>query len=157
MENESTITKLDNLSLEDQIQSKQIATNINKDININKYNIDKILLECEDLKDTEFLKYVAKILKEPRLDLITAIYNEMGKNFIVINLEKAMIIENSGGMKKLLPNKNHENKTIGGIFFYLMKTQDNQIKNIIKRLFRINYKERNQRKKMYRKMQHLTI
>lgn len=157
MENESTITKLNDLSLEDNNNSIQKQTNINQDINMKRYNVDKILLECEELNDANFLKYVAKILKEPRLDLITAIYKEMGKKFIIVNLEKAMMIENSGGMKKLLPNKSNENKTIGGIFFYLMKTQDNQIKNIIKRLYRINYKERNQRKKMYRKMEHLTI
>ncbi len=122
-----------------------------------KYNIEKITKECSNKEGKSFIKYVSLILNEPKEDLIEEIYKELGKDFIIACLVKTLSIENEGGMSKQLPSLSGQKKSPGGIFFYLMKTSYPTVKTIIKKLFHINYKERNQRKKVYRKLDKLSI
>lgn len=138
---------------------KPLYNNI-KELNLNgeyKYNIEKIIKECNIKEGTQLIKYVSQILNEPKEDLIAEIYKELGKDFIISYLNKTLNIENNGGMSKLSSSQTKEKKSPGGVFFYLMKTNDPSVKSIIKKVFHINYKERNQRKKVYRQLDKLNL
>ena len=129
-----------------------------KEINLNgeiKYNIEKIISECEDKENEPFVSYVSMVLKEERKDLIGEIYKEIGKDFIIHILKKTLEIENNGGMQK--GGGAQGRKTTGGIFFFQIKISDLAPRDVIKKVFKINYKQRNERKKVYRKLQKLLI
>ena len=101
----------------------------------------------------------------------------MGKDFLVALLEKALTIQNNGGLTKgkcLYTKKNEEKKsnennpipnmtngisekkTSGGIFFTLIKN-DPEGKTILNKATKLDWKESRQRKKVYKLMDKLNI
>ena len=103
-----------------------------------------------------------------------ALYRNLQKEYLIFTLEKALNIENSGGLNKEKSkyqkkddkmeqdNNNIDNicvngkKSTGGIFFTLVK-KDPEAKIILNRASRKDWKEAKQRKKVYKLMDNLNI
>ena len=114
-------------------------------------------------------------MKERKRNILESLYKELGKDYLIANLEKTLNIENNGGLikgksiyeKKVNDNKanddnsskvdiNNEKKTIGGIFFSLIK-KDPEAKAILTKAVKLDMKESKQRKKVYKLMDKLNI
>lgn len=121
-----------------------------------QFKIEEIISKCESINDMEFVCFITSILNEPRQDLIIELYKELGKEFIIAILEKTLRIENEGGILQKTSSEIKEKKSLGGIFFYLMKINDGSVE-VIKRITKINYHKRNERKKIYRKLEKMSI
>ena len=131
------------------------------------YNIDNIKIECKKREGLNLIKYICFILNENREDLIVGFYQHLGKDFLLGKFYETLEIENKGGIyKKKANNKkddneifiieNKERKTSGGVLFSLLK-QDNESKLIYKKLTKIDFKERNSRKKTYKLLKKLAL
>ena len=131
------------------------------------YNIDNIKIECEKRVGKNLIKYICFILNENREDLLVGFYENLGKDFLLAKFYETLEIENKGGIyKKKANNKkddneifiieNKERKTSGGVLFSLLK-QDNESKLIYKKLTKIDFKERNSRKKTYKLLKKLAL
>ena len=161
------------------IEKKEIPKVINKSLEIKGlkkynsngdiiYNIDKIKLECENKNGTTLIKYICYILNETREDLLISFYEYLGKDFLLGKFYETLEIENKGGIKKKIPMSKkdnneiiiieeiHERKTSGGILFTLLK-KDNESKLIYKKLTKIDFNQRNIRKKTYKLFQKLGL
>lgn len=135
------------------LSKEHIGVNLN---GVMQYKIEEILTKCETKNEMELIYYIVSILNEPRQDLIIELYKELDKQFIVSIFEKTLRIENEGGMIKKCSNYLNEKKSLGGVFFSLMKRNEGS-KEIIKRILKINYHQRNERKKIYRKFEKLSF
>jgi hypothetical protein len=142
------------------------------------FNIDEIINKCKEKDGIELLNYMCSIMKEKKRNILETLYQELGKDYLIFNLEKALNIENSGGLNKgkcMYPKKEekkekndniknnndnndstNEKKSTGGIFFSLVK-KDPEAKNILNRATRKDFKESKQRKKVYKLMDKLNI
>ena len=131
------------------------------------YNIDNIKIECKKREGLNLIKYICFILNENREDLLIRFYEKLGKDFLLGKFYETLEIENKGGIyKKKANNKkddneifiieNKERKTSGGVLFSLLK-QDNESKLIYKKLTKIDFKERNSRKKTYKLLKKLAL
>ena len=138
--------------------------NLNGDL---MYNIDNIKIECKKREGLNLIKYICFILNENREDLLIRFYEKLGKDFLLGKFYETLEIENKGGIyKKKANNKkddneifiieNKERKTSGGVLFSLLK-QDNESKLIYKKLTKIDFKERNSRKKTYKLLKKLAL
>ena len=110
------------------------------------------------------------IMKEKKRNMLESLYKELGKGYLISVLEKALNIENNGGLNKgkcIYPKKdnndecvknnyNNEKKSTGGIFFSLIK-KDPEAKNILIKASKKEWKEAKQRKKVYKLMDNLNI
>jgi hypothetical protein len=90
---------------------------------------------------------------------LEGIYFITGRELLVSLLLKTLEIQNAGGMKKNPIATEEEmsecNKSPGGVLFYLIKKE--LPKQEIKKVFKRDYKARNDRKKIYKKMAELGI
>ena len=142
------------------------------------FNVEEIINKCKEKDGIELLNYMCSIMKEKKRNILETLYKELGKDYLIFNLEKALNIENSGGLNKgkcMYPKKeekkekndniknNNDNndstngkKSTGGIFFSLVK-KDPEAKNILNRATRKDFKESKQRKKVYKLMDKLNI
>ena len=131
------------------------------------YNIDNIKIECKKREGLNLIKYICFILNENREDLLIRFYEKLGKDFLLGKFYETLEIENKGGIYKKIPNnkkedneifiiENKERKTSGGVLFSLLK-QDNESKLIYKKLTKIDFKERNSRKKTYKLLKKLAL
>ena len=137
------------------------------------YNIDEIIIKCKEKDGIELINFICAIMKEKKRNLLESLYKELGKEYLISTLEKALHIENNGGLNKEKSkyqkkednkeqddNKNNicvnEKKSTGGIFFSLIK-KDPEAKKILNKVSRKDYKEAKQRKKLYKLMDNLNI
>ena len=137
------------------------------------YNIDEIIIKCKEKDGIELINFICAIMKEKKRNLLESLYKELGKDYLISTLEKALDIENNGGLNKGKSkyekkedkkeeddNKNNiyvnEKKSTGGIFFSLIK-KDPEAKKILNKVSRKDYKEAKQRKKLYKLMDNLNI
>ena len=142
------------------------------------FNVEEIINKCKEKDGIELLNYMCSIMKEKKRNILETLYKELGKDYLIFNLEKALNIENSGGLNKgkcMYPKKDdkeekndniknnndnndsaNEKKSTGGIFFSLVK-KDPEAKNILNRATRKDFKESKQRKKVYKLMDKLDI
>ena len=142
------------------------------------FNVEEIINKCKEKDGIELLNYICSIMKEKKRNILETLYKELGKDYLIFNLEKALNIENRGGLNKgkcMYPKKEekkekndniknnndnndstNEKKSTGGIFFSLVK-KDPEAKNILNRATRKDFKESKQRKKVYKLMDKLNI
>ena len=142
------------------------------------FNVEEIINKCKEKDGIELLNYMCSIMKEKKRNILETLYKELGKDYLIFNLEKALNIENNGGLNKgkcMYPKKEekkekndniknnndnndstNEKKSTGGIFFSLVK-KDPEAKNILNRATRKDFKESKQRKKVYKLMDKLNI
>ena len=140
------------------------------------FNVGEIINKCKEKDGIELLNYMCSIMKEKKRNILETLYKELGKDYLIFNLEKALNIENNGGLNKgkcMYPKKEekkekndniknnndnndstNEKKSTGGIFFSLVK-KDPEAKNILNRATRKDFKESKQRKKVYKLMDKL--
>ena len=156
---------MDNLDLigDDNSMNKKIA-----------FNIDEIIAKCKEKDGGELINYICVVMKEKKRNILEALYKELGKEYLIFTLEKALNIENSGGLNKekskylkkednMEKNDNNTNnicvnekKSTGGIFFTLVK-KDPEAKTVLNRASRKDWKEAKQRKKVYKLLDNLNI
>ena len=128
------------------------------------YNIDEIIIKCKEKDGIELINFICAIMKEKKRNLLESLYKELGKEYLISTLEKALNIENKyqkiEDNKEQDDNKNNicvnEKKSTGGIFFSLIK-KDPEAKKILNKVSRKDYKEAKQRKKLYKLMDNLNI
>ena len=139
------------------------------------YNIDEIINKCTEKEGIDLINYMCVIMKEKKKNILESLYKELGKDYLIFTLEKALNIQNNGGQNKekcKYPKKEekknqeedknitndikNEKKSTGGIFFTLIK-KDPEAKNILNKASRKEWKESKQRKKMYKLMDNLNI
>ena len=150
---------------------------IGDDNHINKkiaFNIDEIMTKCKEKDGDELINYICAVMKEKKRNILESLYKELGKEYLIFTLEKALNIENSGGLnkekckyqkkedkkEKNVDNINNtcvnEKKSTGGIFFTLVK-KDPEAKAILNKASRKDWKEAKQRKKVYKLLDNLNI
>ena len=78
------------------------------------YNIDNIKEECKKKNGTNLIKYIMYILDEEREDLLSGVYEGLGKDFLLNKLYETLEIENKGGVLKKIPpkKKNEDNEEV---------------------------------------------
>ena len=150
--------------------------NINELSSLKKkiFNVDEIIEKCKEKDVIELLNFMCSVMHEKKRNILEMLYKELGKHYLIITLEKALDIENNGGLekgkciyaKKTGDKKSNENnpvinnlnekKSTGGIFFGLIK-KDPNAKSIINKATRLDYKESQKRKKVYKLMDKLNI
>ena len=124
--------------------------------NNNPYNIEVIIKKCNSIEDkTQFINYVSEILQEKKKDFLYQLYAIMKKDFMIKILEKTLTIMNQGGINKIDDNKT--TRSIGGTFYYLVKTSDSINEDLIKKIFWRNNKKKKMKKKLYKSFNKLDI
>ena len=166
--NKNNKEKMDNIS-ENEIE-RALSFSKNKMI-----DIEETIEKCKEKDGIELLNFICSVMKERKRNILESLYKELGKDYLIANLEKTLNIENNGGLikgksiyeKKVNDNKanddnsskvdiNNEKKTIGGIFFSLIK-KDPEAKAILTKAVKLDMKETKQRKKVYKLMDKLNI
>ena len=139
------------------------------------FNIDEIINKCKEKEGIDLINYICIIMKEKKRNILESLYQELGKDYLIFTLEKALNIQNNGGLskekckyekkdKKMNQEDNkdinndiqNEKKSTGGIFFTLIK-KDPEAKNILIKASKKDWKEAKQRKKVYKLMDNLNI
>ena len=131
-----------------------------------KYNVDSIINDAKDKEGKDFTNYIAFIMKESQKELIEDLYKELGKDFLLKFFEKALTIENNTGMERKIPRKKKEleenektnneqailKRTIGGIFFFLIRNNEKQ-NLFVKTIFKNHAKKTQKVKKLAKKFE----
>ena len=139
------------------------------------FNIDEIINKCKEKEGIDLINYICVIMKEKKSNILESLYQELGKDYLIFTLEKALNIQNNGGLskekckyekkdKKMNQEDNkdinndiqNEKKSTGGIFFTLIK-KDPEAKSILIKASKKDWKESKQRKKVYKLMDNLNI
>ena len=139
------------------------------------FNIDEIINKCKEKDGIDLINYICVIMKEKKRNILESLYQELGKDYLIFTLEKALNIQNNGGLSKekcKYPKKEektnqeedknlnngiqNEKKSTGGIFFTLIK-KDPEAKSILIKASKKDWKESKQRKKVYKLMDNLNI
>ena len=165
--NKNNKEKMDNFS-ENEIE-RSLSFSKNKMI-----DIEETIEKCKEKDGIELLNFICSVMKERKRNILESLYKELGKDYLIANLEKTLNIENNGGLikgKSIYEKKNkektindnspntnsiNEKKSIGGIFFSLIK-RDPEAKAIINKAIKLDMKESKQRKKIYKLMDKLNI
>ena len=63
-----------------------------------KFNVDSIIENAKEKDGKDFINFLASVMKEPEKDLISDLYKELGKDFLLGFLEKTLEVENESGM-----------------------------------------------------------
>ena len=122
----------------------------------NKYNVEVIIKKCDSIEEKrELINYISQILQEKRKDFLYQLYAIMKKDFMVKTLEKTLKIMNQGGMNKI--DNVNDKRSIGGTFFYLVKTSDLINDDLRKKIFWRNNKKKKMKKKLYESFNKLDI
>ena len=131
-----------------------------------KYNVVSIINDAKDKEGKDFTNYIAFIMKESQKELIEDLYKELGKDFLLKFFEKALTIENNTGMERKIPRKKKEleenektnneqtilKRTIGGIFFFLIRNNEKQ-NLFVKTIFKNHAKKTQKVKKLAKKFE----
>lgn len=131
-----------------------------------KYNVDSIINDAKDKEGKDFTNYIAFIMKESQKELIEDLYKELGKDFLLKFFEKALTVENNTGMERKIPRKKKEleenektnneqtilKRTIGGIFFFLIRNNEKQ-NLFVKTIFKNHAKKTQKVKKLAKKFE----
>ena len=137
------------------------------------FKVDEIIEKCKEKDGIELLNYMCSIMQERKRNILEMLYKDLGKDYLIVKLEKTLIIENSGGLlkeKNIYAKKNEEKgneskvkdnnssgkKSTGGIFFTLIK-KDPEAKKILSKAAKQDYKESKNRKKVYKLLEKLNI
>ena len=87
-----------------------------------KFNVDSIIENAKEKEGKDFINFLASVMKEPEKDLISDLYKELGKDFLLGFLEKTLEVENESGMvRKSTKDDKVVKRTTGGIFFFLIR------------------------------------
>ena len=131
-----------------------------------KYNVVSIINDAKDKEGKDFTNYIAFIMKESQKELIEDLYKELGKDFLLKFFEKALTVENNTGMERKIPRKKKEleenektnneqtilKRTIGGIFFFLIRNNEKQ-NLFVKTIFKNHAKKTQKVKKLAKKFE----
>ncbi len=110
------------------------------------YEISQIQSYLSTLSGRQFINYVSNsILNEPKKEVVTDALEVLGREEFCNILFKALSIINNGGM--ICKEKNKQ-RTNGGIFFFVLKTESNLNKKELKKIFNKDYHFRNQKRKV---------
>ena len=139
------------------------------------FNIDEIINKCKEKEGIDLINYICVIMKEKKRNILESLYQELGKDYLIFTLEKALNIQNNGGLNKekckypkkedkmnqeeeknINNNMQNEKKSTGGIFFTLIK-KDPEAKSILIKASKKEWKESKQRKKVYKLMGNLNL
>ena len=139
------------------------------------FNIDEIINKCKEKEGIDLINYICVIMNEKKRNILESLYQELGKDYLIFTLEKALNIQNNGGLNKekcKYPKKEdkmnqeeekntnnniqNEKKSTGGIFFTLIK-KDPEAKSILIKASKKDWKESKQRKKVYKLMGNLNL
>ena len=139
------------------------------------FNIDEIINKCKEKEGIDLINYICLIMKEKKRNILESLYQELGKDYLIFTLEKALNIQNNGGLNKekckypkkeekmnqkeeknINNNIQNEKKSTGGIFFTLIK-KDPEAKSILIKASKKDWKESKQRKKVYKLMGNLNL
>ena len=139
------------------------------------FNIDEIINKCKEKEGIDLINYICVIMNEKKRNILESLYQELGKDYLIFTLEKALNIQNNGGLNKekckypkkedkmnqeeeknINNNIQNEKKSTGGIFFSLIK-KDPEAKNILIKASKKDWKESKQRKKVYKLMGNLNL
>jgi hypothetical protein len=90
--------------------------------------------------------------------VLESIYHLIGKDILLALTEKTMKLQNEGGMFKTLNGiVTEEKKTPGGILFTLIKNAGVIEKADYKLIFKKDYKSRNEKRKLMKKIEKLNL
>ena len=64
------------------------------------FKVDEIIEKCKEKDGIELLNYMCSVMQERKRNILEMLYKDLGKNYLIVKLEKALIIENSGGLLK---------------------------------------------------------
>ena len=139
------------------------------------FNTDEIINKCKEKEGIDLINYICVIMKEKKRNILESLYQELGKDYLIFTLEKALNIQNNGGLNKekckypkkedkmnqeeeknINNNIQNEKKSTGGIFFTLIK-KDPEAKSILIKASKKDWKESKQRKKVYKLMGNLNL
>ena len=139
------------------------------------FNIDEIINKCKEKEGIDLINYICVIMKEKKRNILESLYQELGKDYLIFTLEKALNIQNNGGLNKekckypkkeekmnqeeeknINNNIQNEKKSTGGIFFTLIK-KDPEAKSILIKASKKDWKESKERKKVYKLMGNLNL
>ena len=139
------------------------------------FNIDEIINKFKEKEGIDLINYICVIMKEKKRNILESLYQELGKDYLIFTLEKALNIQNNGGLNKekckypkkedkmnqeeeknINNNIQNEKKSTGGIFFTLIK-KDPEAKSILIKASKKDWKESKQRKKVYKLMGNLNL
>jgi len=124
--------------------------------NWQEYNVEIIIKKCDSIEEKrELINYISQILQEKRKDFLYQLYAIMKKDFLIKTLEKTLKIMNQGGMNKI--DNVNDKRSIGGTFFYLVKTSDLINDDLRKKIFWRNNKKKKMKKKLYESFNKLDI
>ena len=148
---------------------------ISKSIEKYNFNIEEIINKCKEKDGIDLINYICVIMKEKKRNILESLYQELGKDYLIFILEKALNIQNNGGLSKekckyqkkeekmnqeedknINKDIQNEKKSTGGIFFTLIK-KDPEAKSILIKASKKDWKESKQRKKVYKLMDNLNI
>ena len=137
-----------------------------------QFNVDEIIEKCKEKNGIKLLNYMCTIMHEKKRNMLEMLYKELGKNYLILMLEKTLNIENDGGLSKgksinskkeeekidisLVCKSLNEKKSTGGIFFALIK-KDPEGKDILNKASKLDWKQSKQRKKVYKLMDKLNL
>jgi hypothetical protein len=125
-----------------------------------KYNLEIFINHLKTRESKGLVRDIAMLIGEERRDLIEKSFLVIGKDLFLSLFEKCLTIQNEGGIFKKIPNKNellNDKKSTGGVLFELIKKDGGMSKQQFKDIFGINYKERNERKKLLKSITKLSI
>ena len=139
------------------------------------FNIDEIINKCKEKEGIDLINYICVIMNEKKRNILESLYQELGKDYLIFTLEKALNIQNNGGLNKekckypkkeekmnqeeeknINNNIQNEKKSTGGIFFTLIK-KDPEAKSILIKASKKDWKESKERKKVYKLMGNLNL
>ena len=167
---------ISNMNNEENIMD-DLPKNENKnDLSLKKtiFNVDEIIQKCKEKDGIELLNFMCSVMNEKKRNILEMLYKELGKHYLIVTLEKALDIENNGGLEKgkciyakktedkktnennLVANNFNEKKSTGGIFFGLIR-KDPNAKSVINKATKLDHKESQKRKKVYKLMDKLNI
>ena len=95
--NKNNKEKMDNIS-ENEIE-RVLSFSKNKMI-----DIEETIEKCKEKDGIELLNFICSVMKERKRNILESLYKELGKDYLIANLEKTLNIENNGAlfMKKKL-------------------------------------------------------
>jgi hypothetical protein len=126
-----------------------------------QYNTEKIIEQIKHLEGKNFAREVCSIIQEDRFDIVEKLLLKLGKEMLIAFIEKALTIQNEGGVSKNPISIRNEicskKKTAGGVLFQLIKFNGGLSKPEIKQIFTHDYKARRDKKRMLKMIDQMLI
>jgi hypothetical protein len=125
-----------------------------------KFHVDQIMEELRIKSDKGIVYEVSKLFREGKREMIEMIFQKLEKGLFLALVEKALKINNEGGVKMTIFRKGTETiitKTTGGIFFSLIKKEGGLNSKELKDIFTADKKMRKERERIIKNMDKLLI